>query len=227
MKVILITHGMEVGDYMQVIIMAGGKYKDFEKHKALSFVRGEFLIERTIRLLKENGIKNWFISSNDEAFEKYGIVLHHNNNYEAEKGVIKGYWVDAFYPTNEPTIYLHGDVYYTDDAMRKILTLNPTVNTLIGNEIARNPQHIDMGEPFGWIIVDQKSFREAIEKTKKLQDEKKLNRGFAISWELYRVMNGLDPNRMFIIDETYLSINDKTIDVDTPEQIDMVNKGLR
>ena len=227
MKVILITHGMEVGDYMQVIIMAGGKYKDFEKHKALSFVRGEVLIERTIRLLKENGIKNWFISSNDEAFEKYGIVLHHNNNYEAEKGVIKGYWVDAFYPTNEPTIYLHGDVYYTDDAMRKILTLNPTVNTLIGNEIARNPQHIDMGEPFGWIIVDQKSFREAIEKTKKLQDEKKLNRGFAISWELYRVMNGLDPNRMFIIDETYLSINDKTIDVDTPEQIDMVNKGLR
>lgn len=212
---------------MQVIIMCGGKYKDFEKHKALSFIRGEVLIERTIRLLKENGIDNWYISTNDSSFEQYGNILHHNNSFEVEKGKVTGYWVDAFYPTEKPTIYLHGDVYYTEDAMKKILTLNPSVNTLIGNEIARNPQHLDMGEPFGWIIVNQKEFREAIEKTKKLQYEGKLARGYAISWELYRVMNNLDPNRMYILDETYLSINDKTIDVDTPEQIEMVNNGLR
>lgn len=212
---------------MQVIIMCGGKYKDFEKHKALSFVRGEVLIERTIRQLKENKIENWFISSNDSAFDKYGTVLHHENSFQVEKNKVIGYWVDAFYPTNEQTIYLHGDVYYTDNAIKKILTLNPTLNTLVGNEIARNPQHIDMGEPFGWIIVDQKSFREAINKTKKLQYEGKLARGYAISWELYRVMNNLNPNRMVIIDDTYLSINDETIDVDYPEQIDLVNNGLR
>ena len=212
---------------MQVIIMCGGKYKDFQKHKALSFIRGEVLIERTIRLLKENGIDNWYISTNDENFEKYGNILHHENSFECENGKVKGYWVDAFYPTEEPTIYLHGDVYYTDEAMKKILTLNPSVNTLVGNEIARNPQHLDMGEPFGWIIVNQKELREAINKTKQLQDEGKLYRGYAISWELYRVMNNLDPNKMYILDETYLSINDKTIDVDYPEQIEMVNNGLR
>jgi len=212
---------------MQVIIMCGGKYHDFQKHKALSVIHGELLIERTIRLLKENGINNWYISTNNEGFDKYGNILHHENSFEAKDGQVKGYWVDAFYPTEEPTIYLHGDVYYTEDAMKRILTLNPSVNTLIGNEVARNPQHLNWGEPFGWIVVDQKSFREAINKTKQLQDEGKLERGYAISWELYRVLNGLDVNKMYILDESYLSINDKTIDVDTPEQIEMVNKGLR
>ena len=41
---------------MRVIIMCGGTYSEFEKHKALSVVNGETLVERTIRLLKENGI---------------------------------------------------------------------------------------------------------------------------------------------------------------------------
>ena len=211
---------------MQIIIMAGGKYKDFQKHKALSVIHGEVLIERTIRLLNEYGYK-WFISTNDPNFDKYGNILHHENSFEVENGIVKGYWLDAYYPTNEPTIYLHGDVYYTEEALKKILTLNPSVNTLVGNEVARNPQHLNWGEPFGWVVVDQKSFRDAINKTKQLQDEGKLERGYAISWELYRVLNNLDPNKMYILDESYLSINDKTIDVDTPEQIDMVNKGLR
>ena len=212
---------------MQVIIMCGGQYKFFEKHKALSKVHGEILVERTIRLLKENGIKEWYISTNNPDFDKYGNILHHNNSYIAEKDKIIGYWVDAFYPTDKPTIYLHGDVYYTDEAMKKILSYKTKVNTLIGNDIARNPQHLDMGEPFGWIVIDQKAFRDGINKAKQLQYEGKLNRGFAISWELYRVLNGLDPNKMVILDETYLCINDKTIDVDYPEQIEMVNKGLR
>ena len=212
---------------MQVIIMAGGKYKDFEKHKALSVIHGEVLIERTIRLLEENGIKEWYISTNDPSFNKYGNILHHENSYEAQNGVVKGYWLDAYYPTDKPTIYLHGDVYYTDEAMKKILTLNPKVNTLIGNELARNPQHLNIGEPFGFIVVDQKSFKEGINKTKQLQYEGKIERGLAISWELYRVLNGLDVNKMYILDESYLSISDKTIDVDTPEQIDLVNRGLR
>ena len=212
---------------MQVIIMCGGNYKDFEKHKALSFIRGEVLIERTIRLLKENGIEEWFISTNNKDFEKYGNILHHENNFEVENGNVKGYWVDAYYPTDKPTIYLHGDVYYTDEAMKKILNLNPSVNTFVGNEVARNKEHLNWGEPFGWIVIDQKSFRDSINKTKQLQDDGKLERGYALSWEVYRVLNGLNPNKMYINDDTYLSIDDKTIDVDTPEQIELVNNGLR
>ena len=210
----------------QVIIMAGGEYKDFKEHKALTKIKGEALVERTIRLLKENGVDEIYISSNDYNFGIYGNVISHQNSFKVKNGKVEGYWVDAYFPTDKPTIYLHGDVYYSENAIKKILNLNPKENTFIGNEIARNPQHLNWGEPFGWIIVDQKSFRKAIEKTKQLQDDGKLQRGYAISWELYRVYNGYDPNYMLINDNNYLSINDETIDIDTPEQIEQVRQKL-
>lgn len=213
---------------MQVIIMAGGKYHQFKKHKALTEINGEVLIERTIRLLEENGVKDISISSNLDEFDYLGIpILKHNNSYEAlEDGTIKGYWLDAYYPTDKPTIYLHGDVYYTEEAIKKILNYEAKENTFIGNEIARNPEHLNWGEPFGWIIVNPEKFKEDIRKTKELQDKGKLKRGYAISWELYRVMNGYDPNYMLINDNNYLSINDLTIDIDEPYQIEEVNKRI-
>ncbi len=211
---------------MKIIIMCGGYYENFETPKQLSIVNGETLLERTIRLLKENGVTDIYVSSNDPRFEKYAPRLEHNNSYEYKDGKIYGYWVDAYYPMDEPCIYLHGDVYYSENAIKKILNLNPSVNTFIGNEIARNKEHKNWGEPFGYIVVDQKEFRKGIEDTKKLQDEGKLERGYAISWELYRVLNGLDPNKQYILDETYLSIDDETIDVDAPFQVEELNKKL-
>ena len=214
---------------IKIIIMAGGKYHKFKKHKALSVIHGEVLIERTIRLLKENGVKDISISSNLDEFDYLGIpILKHNNSYEAlEDGTIKGYWLDAYYLIDDPCIYLHGDVYYTEEAIKKILNYKPIMNTFIGNEIARNPEHLNWGEPFGWIIVEPLKFKYDIQATKELQDKGKLERGYAISWELYRVMNGYDPNYMLINDDNYLVIDDNTIDVDEPEQIELVNKGLR
>lgn len=213
---------------MLVIIMAGGKYHQFKKHKALTKINGEVLVERTIRLLKENGVKDINISSNLNDFDYLGIpILKHNNSYEAlEDGTIKGYWLDAYYLIDEPCIYLHGDVYYTEEAIKKILNYEAKENTFIGNEIARNPEHLNWGEPFGWVIVNPEKFKEDIRKTKELQDKGKLERGYAISWELYRTMNGYDPNYMLINDNNYLSINDLTIDIDEPYQIEEVNKRI-
>ena len=212
---------------MKVIIMCGGVYDFFKTPKQLSVVNGETLVERTIRLLKENGINDIYISSNDERFEKYAPVLYHTNTYKVENGKILGYWLDAYYPLDEPCIYLHGDVYYSNNAIKKIVNYVAKYNTFIGNEVARNKQHKNWGEPFGWIVVNQKEFRDGIEATKKLQDEGKLERGFGISWELYRVLNGLNPNEMFIYDNTYLSIDDETIDIDAPWQIEKMNERLK
>lgn len=211
---------------MKVIIMCGGKYDSFTTPKQLSIIKGETLLERTIRLLKQNGITEYYISSTNPLFEKYGTVLYHNNTFEVQNGKVKGYWVDAYYPTDTPCIYLHGDVYYSENAIKKILNLQPKVNTFIGNEIARNKEHKNWGEPFGYIVVNQKEFRKGIEETKRLQDEGKLDRGYAISWELYRVLNNLNPNQMYINDDTYLSIDDETIDIDAPYQIEELNKKL-
>lgn len=211
---------------MQIIIMCGGIYDNFEKHKALSVINNETLIERTIRLLKQKGIEDYYISSNDDNFKKYGKVLKHTNTYKYENGKIQGYWVDAYYPTDKPAIYLHGDVYYTEDAIKKILELKPKVNTMVGNQYALNENHDKVGEPFGWIVVNQKSFREAIDKCKKLQDEGKIDRGYAISWELYEVLNGYDINDFIITEDTYLAIYDETIDIDAPWQIEILNKKV-
>lgn len=211
---------------MKYIIMCGGNYDNFKTPKQLSIVNGETLVERTIRLLKENGITDIFISSNDARFDKYATRLEHNNSFQFKEGKVYGYWIDAYYPINEPVTYLHGDVYYSEDAIKKIINLKPNVNTFIGNEVARNKEHKNWGEPFGWIVVDQEAFKKGIEETKKLQDEGKLERGYALSWELYRVINGLDPNKQYINDDTYLSIDDETIDIDAPFQIEELNKKL-
>lgn len=212
--------------YKSIIIMCGGYYENFKEHKALSIINGERLIERTIRLLKENRINNYYISSNDDRFSQYGRILKHKNTYKFENGKSTGYWVDAYYPTNEPVIYLHGDVYYTKEAISKILNYETKINTMIGNKWALNENHDKVGEPFGWIIVDQVKFREAINKTKKLQDEGKIERGYAISWELYEVLNGYNVNDFIIDKETYLAIYDETDDIDNPEQIDILNKKV-
>jgi choline kinase len=211
----------------KIIIMCGGYYENFKEHKALSIINGERLIERTIRLLKENGINEYYISSNDDRFSQYGKILKHENTYKFENGKSIGYWVYAYYPTDKPTIYLHGDVYYTKEAISKILNYETKVNTMIGNKWALNDNHDKVGEPFGWIIVDQKKFRNVINKCKELQDEGKIDRGYAISWELYEVLNGYNVNDFIIDKETYLVIDDETDDIDFPEQIEILNKKVR
>lgn len=209
-----------------VIIMCGGFYENFKEHKALTLINNEPLVARTIRLLKENNIEDIYISSNEKIFDKFNVPrLEHINTYKQVNGIQEGYWLDAYYPTDKPCIYLHGDVYYTEDAIKKIINLNPKVNTMLGNQYALNKNHDKVGEPFGWIIVDQVKFRNAIEKTKKLQDEGKCDR-MPISWELYQVLNGHDVNGFDIKEDTYFPISDLTIDIDYPSQIDILNKKV-
>ena len=96
---------------------------------------------------------------------------------------------------------------------------------MIGNQYALNNEHKKVGEPFGWIIIDQKSFRNAINECKRLQDEGKAER-MPISWELYQVLNGHDINGFDISEDTYLAIADETDDVDSPEKIEILNKKV-
>lgn len=214
---------------MDYIIMCGGNYTQFETPKQLTVINGERLVDRTIRLLRENGIKDIYVSATNPIFDSVGVprLVHDNTSLVWDNNKeVSGYWIDAYYPTEKPCVYLHGDVYYSENAIKTIVNLNPTINTFIGNALAKNKEHKNWGEPFGWIVVNQKEFRSGIEKTKKLQDEGKLDRGYALSWELYRVLNGTDPNYMLIDDKNYLCIDDETIDIDAPWQIDFLNKKI-
>ena len=118
---------------MKYILMCGGEYNEFTKPKQLLKVNGEVLIERTIRLLKENGITDIAISTNNPAFDYLDIEkLRHKNEYthdDNNNGKPKGCWLNAYYPTEEECCYLHGDTYFTDKAIKTIINA-PVKDTL-------------------------------------------------------------------------------------------------
>lgn len=210
---------------MKYCIMCGGKYNQWKSPKQLSVIKGEILVERTIRLLKANGCTEIYISSNDPRFDNFGVIrLEHFNSFVMNNGSGFGYWLDAFYPfnDNDKVTYLYGDVWYTDNAIKMIVNCDRDGNILYGTSEAKNPLHENWGEPFAYVVNDYRAFRKGITAVKKLQDDNKLKRT-AITWELYRYLNGLDVNRQEVLDDTYICIDDGTIDVDDPKMIEVLN----
>lgn len=211
------------------IIMCGGEYSFFKKHKALSRINGEVIVEHTIKLLKKHGIKNIVISSNNPAFDEFGVPRCTNakNNYEAPndkigfKGV--GYWLDAFYPCYTKCIYLYGDVWYTDNAIDIIINTykqNKNDNILFGSAISANKLQKNWGEPYAYLVNKPRVFQRGIAEVKKLQDEGKLLRP-AITWELYRYLNNLDVNVQQVKEDTFVIIDDdEMFDIDSEQEIE-------
>ena len=74
-----------------VILAAGASSRfaplSYERHKALIEVKGEVLIERQIRQLREAGVKDIYVVTGykSEQFsylvEKFGVKLVHNSEY--------------------------------------------------------------------------------------------------------------------------------------------------
>ena len=198
------------------IIMCGGKYSCFETPKQLTEINGEPLVARTIRLLKENGITDIAISSKDSRFDNFGGPrIEHENNYETKGdfGTIKGYWVDAFYPTNEPVCYLYGDVYYSENCIKTIINTETDDILFFASTIPCRPNYFKMWEePFAFKVANQERFRQGINICKQKRDRGQTKRE-PISWELYRVLNGIDINTHKIT-TGFIAINDESTDTD-------------
>lgn len=206
---------------MKYIIMCGGKYSWWETPKQLQVVNGETLVARTIRLLKENGVTDIAISSNDTRFDEFGVErLKHENNFETDgKKKIKGYWVEAFYPSDEEITYLYGDVYYSNKAIKTIIESKTDDVLFFGSKnLDREDNFKEWEEPFAFKVVNQKKFKQAIF-TCKMMSDLNLTKREPISWELYRVLNGYDINK-HIIGNNYIAIDDITTDFDTPEELE-------
>lgn len=213
---------------MKYIIMAGGTYNQFETPKQLLKVNGERLIERTIRLLKENKIKDIYISSKDIRFDNLGVPrLEHENNFVSENNkTLKGYWLDAFYPSQEPVTYLYGDVYYSEECINKIIETTTDDILFFASTIpCRKDYFKQWEEPFAFKVVNQKRFREAIDICKRKRDKGETKRE-PISWELYRVLNGIDINKHKIT-TGFIAINDISVDIDSIEDIEKLEKIIK
>ena len=204
---------------MKHIIMAGGTYAKWDRPKHLTELKGEPLVARTIRLLKENGVNDIAISSNNELFEHFGVpVLKHDNPFTLPKdGRAKTPWLDAFYPMNEPVCYLFGDVVFSPEAIKTIVeTQTDSIEFFASAKPLPRiyPKH--WAEPFAFKVKDTEQFFNAIEATKQL-DEQGLFKRQPVAWELWQVIKDTPLNK---VDYTnYTVINDYTCDIDVPEDV--------
>lgn len=209
------------------IIMCGGDYVKWQKPRQLSIINGEEIVARTIRLLKENGITDISISSNNPIFEKFNVpVLKHDNLYIANGiGNVKGDWFNAFYPTDEPVCYIFGDVVFSPQAIKKIIETDTDDIELFGSGPPFASNYCKTHEePFALKVVNQKHLHEAIEKTRELDKEHKFWRK-PIVWELFTIIKNAPLQvKMGEYTTDYVVINDYTCDVDFEEDIKKLNR---
>ena len=215
---------------MKYIIMCGGEYKQFETPRQLSKVNGEELVERTIRLLRENGVEDIAISTNNPIFEKFGVpILKHENPYVVSEDckIVGGQWFDAFYPTDEPACYIFGDVYFSEEAIKTIVETPTDDIELFGSKKPFASNYCkEHEEPFALKVNNQKHLREAIEKSREL-DELHMFWRKPIVWELFTVIKNapLQTKRdQYTTD--YVGISDYSVDVDRPEDVERIEKAI-
>ena len=202
--------------------MCGGTYRKWETPRQLLELHGETIVARTIRLLRENGIENIFISSNNPVFEQFGVpVLRHTNSYNAN-GIedISGYWCDAFYPTDEPTCYLFGDVVYSPEAIRTIINTGTDDIQFFASAPPFAEGYIKpWAEPFALKVVNTEHLRHAISLTKQYADQGLFWRK-PIMWELWQVIQAAPLN--YIDYNSFIVINDYTCDIDSIEDVSLM-----
>ena len=204
---------------MKYIIMCGGRYQKWSAPRQLVKVKGETILERTIRLLRENGVKDIAISSNDLIFETWGVpLLMHGNSYNA-RGYddFTGYWVDAFYPTDEPVCYIFGDVYFSPDAIKTIVETDTDDIEFFASAPPFPPEYSKpWAEPFALKVMNTDHLKHAISLTRQYQDQG-LFRRKPIMWELWQVIQATPINHIRY--DNYTIINDYTCDIDNPEEV--------
>lgn len=101
----------------RVLIMAAGPKKEWKRHE--EEIGGETLLARTVRILREQGFDDIFISRRME--DMRGVpalpVRYVSNEYDGnDLGCMYGV------RTMNAEVYLFGDVYYTEKAIVQIMT---------------------------------------------------------------------------------------------------------
>lgn len=185
---------------MKYIVMCAGNGKRWNNYlgipKHFVKINGETLIGRTTRLLKENGVEDYIITTSDERYKEYGEIRPQTYN-DCE--------VDRFEDIDQEEIcYLYGDVYYTENALKTIINTPTDEILFFGSEM----------EIFGVKIVNKNLFMEHKNKVKTLFLDGKIDR--CIGWEVYKSINNLPLNEYAITDKFYL-IEDETDDIDCPK----------
>lgn len=207
---------------MKYIIMCGGAYRQWEIPRHLQKLHGEEIVARTIRLLRENGVQDIAISTNNPVFKRLGVpILEHDNDYSVYgPWETSGYWCDAFYPTDEPTCYIFGDVVFSPEAIKTIVETDADdIQFFASAPPFAEGYPKKFAEPFALKVVNTNHLKNAISLTKQYADQGMFKR-HPIAWELWQVINGAPLN--YIDYKSYVVINDYTCDIDSKEDISLI-----
>lgn len=205
-----------------IILADSDNIEPFITPRQLSIINGETLLERTIRLLKENGVENIIITSHDKRFDNLGAIRYEPkfNDYKPREN--KGYWLSAFPKEllDEPVTFLLGDVYYSENAIKTIVTTKTKSTLFFCSDKKKGYsenyiKHHD--EPFAYKVKDYNLFKKHIDIVKDMYDKGETKR-HPIAWELYRSINKIDVNTHKLT-INYIAINDETCDIDRVEDI--------
>jgi len=208
------------------IIMCGGRYEKWNTPRHLTKINGESLIARTFRLLCYCGVdyRDIYVSTNNDIIKNYcesitiKVLWHDKNDWTVPRpGISTGDWCDAFYPTNEPTTYLMGDVVFSPEAIRTIVETETDDIEFFASAPPFAKNYIKpYAEPFAFKVVNTTHLKQAQTDCRYLHRLRKFRRE-PIAWEFWQVVKGTELNK---IDYTnYTVINDYTCDIDTPEDV--------
>lgn len=223
---------------MMYVIMCGGDNHGLETPRHLSVIDGESLVERTIRLLHKNGIRNIKISTNNLMFFEH---LEEKCKIQLIPMSIGIDWVDGFamlqvnisdfmplvngWTSSEGVCFIFGDVYYSEEAIKTIVESKTNDIEFFASSPPFSKYYVkEWAEPFGFKVKNAKRFVDSLIKVKQYKKEGKFNRE-PIAWELWQVIRG---GKLNVIDYyNYTAINDYTCDVDEPEDIEKIEKAVK
>lgn len=206
---------------MIAIIMADGKSMRWNRGesewsdcpKQLLEVDGETLLHRTVRLLEENGVMNIWITSHNPEFEVWGTTRYEpiNNHYEIDKF----YACEPIWERGGTTLFIYGDVFFTEEAMKRIVSVDCDDFLFYGLfHVSHFTGH--GGEIFAVKVKDHDLFGGMCEYIRMKYIHEEFRCG---AWELYRAMNGIRGEGLghHIPHAHFVGIDDFTDDFDTPE----------
>ena len=200
---------------MKYILLCGGmnskEQKRFDKPRHLLEIKGEPIVARTIRLLRERGVEDIAISTDaPELFEGFGVQI-----IKCSYGPL---WLECFPLTHEPTCFIFGDVVFSPEAIKTIVDKETEdVEFFASAPPFPITYKKRWAEPFAFKVKDTLHFWEEVGQTRNLHIIYKAFKREPIAWELWQVIKRTPLN---IIDYTnYTVVNDYTSDIDEPEDI--------
>lgn len=196
---------------MKYVIMADGKgtrwknYKNIPKH--LIKVDGEILLERIVKQLNNyDRDAEVIITSHDERYEFEGAT-----RYEPLNNVME---IDRFTEEliEDNMCFLYGDTYYTDKAIRNIVTSKVEDILFFGNK--KSIVAIK--------IKDSEEFKKHVSNVRNLFLQKKIKN--CKGWQVYQSFQNLTYDVKQIKDK-FIIVDNDTIDYNTPKEYEERNQN--